>query len=394
MSAPLGSGLSIAYVARNLIARKLTTILTAAGMALVVFVFATVLMMAEGLRQTLGGTGSYNNLVIIRQGSQTEVQSTITREQANMVESLPGLASGAGGQARITREVLVLVNMPRKDGKGLANVVVRGTTPIGIEMRPQVKITSGSLFRPGSSEVVVGSAMARGKVGLKIGDRLSFGLREWTVVGVFDAGGSGFDSEIWGDSEQMMQAFRRQAYSSLVVGLRDAGSYALFDAALQRQPQLKLDTKREVQFYADQSENLANFISILGQTITIIFSLGAIIGAMITMYASVANRTREIGTLRALGFRRGNIVMAFLQEAMLLGLVAGVFGLIAAAFMQRVEISTTNVQTFSEVVFRLILTPGIAVEVLLFSVLMGVLGGVLPAVRASRLEIVDALRSV
>jgi len=214
------------------------------------------------------------------------------------------------------------------------------------------------------------------------------------VVGVFDAGGSGFDSEIWGDSEQMMQAFRRQAYSSLVVGLRDAGSYALFDEALQRQPQLKLDTKREVQFYADQSENLANFISILGQTITIIFSLGAIIGAMITMYASVANRTREIGTLRALGFRRGNIVMAFIQEAMLLGLVAGVFGLIAAAFMQRIEISTTNVQTFSEVVFRLILTPGIAVEVLLFSVLMGVLGGVLPAVRASRLEIVDALRSV
>jgi len=388
------TGLSLSYVARNLVARKLTTILTAAGMALVVFVFATVLMMAEGLRQTLGGTGSYNNVVVIRQGSQTEVQSTITREQANMAESLPGVASGSDGRARITREVLVLVNMPRKDGKGLANIVVRGTTPTGIEMRPQVKIASGTLFRPGSSEVVVGSAMARGKVGLRIGDRLNFGLREWTVVGIFDAGGSGFDSEIWGDSEQMMQAFRRQAYSSLVVGLRDAGSFDAFAAAQVRQPQLKVDLKREVQFYADQSENLANFISVLGQTISIVFSLGAIIGAMITMYASVANRTREIGTLRALGFRRGNIVMAFLQEAMLLGLAAGVLGLVGAAFMQTVEISTTNVQTFSEVVFRLILTPGIALEVLLFSVLMGVLGGVLPAIRASRLEIVDALRSV
>ena len=393
MSRPRGRGLSLSYAARNLVVRKLTTALTVGGMALVVFVFATVLMMAEGLRQTLGGTGSYNNVVVIRQGSQTEVQSTITREQANMIESLPGVAGGADGRARITREVLVLVNMPRKDGKGLANVVVRGTTPTGIAMRPQVKISSGKLFRPGSSEVVIGSAMARGKVGLRIGDHLNFGLREWTVVGIFDAGGSGFDSEIWGDGEQMMQAFRRQAYSSLVVGLRDAASYDVFAAAQARQPQLKVDMKRETEFYADQSEHLANFISVLGQTISIVFSLGAIIGAMITMYASVANRTRDIGTLRALGFRRANIVTAFLQEAMLLGLAAGILGLIGAFFMQAIEISTTNVQTFSEVVFSLILTPGIALQVVLFSVFMGVLGGVLPAIRASRLEIVDALRA-
>ncbi len=388
------TGLSFAYVARNLIARKLTTILTASGMALVVFVFATVLMMAEGLRHTLGGTGSYNNVVIIRQGSQTEVQSTINRDQANTIESLPGLASGPQGQPRITREVLVLVNMPRRDGEGLANVVVRGTTTTGLAMRPQAKLVAGREFKTGSSEVIVGSAMARGKIGLGLGDHISFGQRTWTVVGIFDAGGSGFDSEVWGDSEQMMQAFHRQAFSSVIVGLRDTDSYASFAAALASQPQLKVDIKRELEFYADQSEKLANFISVLGQTITIIFSIGAIIGAMITMYASVASRTREIGTLRALGFRRGNIVSAFLQEAMLLGLVAGVGGMVAASFMQLVEISTTNVQTFSEVVFKLILTPSIVIEVLLFSVFMGVLGGVLPALRASRLEIVDALRSV
>jgi putative ABC transport system permease protein len=394
MTLQVKRGLSFAYVARNLIARKLTTILTASGMALVVFVFATVLMMAEGLRHTLGGTGSYNNVVIIRQGSQTEVQSSLTREQANLIESLPGLASGDRGQARITREVLVLVNLPRRDGGGLANVIVRGTTPLGMAMRPQAKIVAGRSFRPGSSEIIVGSAMTRGKIGLAIGDRVGFGLRDWTIVGVFDAGGSGFDSELWGDSEQMMQAFRRNAYSSVVVGLRDAASYDAFARAVAAQPLLKVDIKRELAFYADQSEKLANFIAVLGQTITIIFSIGAIIGAMITMYASVANRTREIGTLRALGFRRGNIVSAFIQEAALLGLVAGVAGLIAAAFMQFVEISTTNVQTFSEVVFRLILTPAIAAQVLLFSILMGVLGGVLPALRASRLEIVDALRSI
>lgn len=391
------TGLSLSYVARNLIARKLTTLLTVAGMALVVFVFATVLMMAEGLRHTLGGTGSYNNVVVIRQGSQTEVQSSLSREQARLIETLPGLATDVQGQPRITREVLVLVNLPRKGSKGsksLANVVVRGTTATGLLMRPQARIVQGRAFRPGSSEIVVGSGMSRGSFGLRIGDQLGFGLRQWTVVGVFDAGGSGFDSEIWGDSEQMMQAFRRQAYSSIVLELRDTDSYTALAEGIARQPQLKLDIKRETQFYADQSESLANFIGVLGKTITIVFSIGAIIGAMITMYASVANRTREIGTLRALGFRRGNIVWAFLQEAMLLGGVAGVAGLVAAAFMQLVEISTTNVQTFSEVVFKLILTPEIAVDVLLFSIFMGVLGGALPSFRASRLEIVDALRSV
>lgn len=387
-------GLSLSYVARNLVARKLTTILTATGMALVVFVFATVLMMAEGLRHTLGGTGSYNNVVVIRQGSQTEVQSTMTREQARLIETLPGLATDAQGRPRVSSEMLVLVNLPRKGSSKLANVVVRGTSPNGLEMRPQAHIVQGRAFRPGSSEIVVGAGMARGSFGLRIGDHLSFGLRQWSVVGVFDAGGSGFDSEIWGDAEQMMQAFRRSAYSSLVVQLREAASYDALSAAIARQPQLKVDIKRETLFYADQSENLANFIGVLGKTITIVFSIGAIIGAMITMYASVANRTREIGTLRALGFRRGNIVSAFLQEAMLLGLVAGVTGLAAAAFMQLVEISTTNVQTFSEVVFNLILTPEIVLDVLLFSIFMGVLGGVLPAIRASRLEIVDALRSV
>jgi putative ABC transport system permease protein len=386
-------GLSFAYVARNLLARKLTTLLTAGGMALVVFVFAAVLMMAEGLRHTLGGTGEYNNLVIIRQGSQTEVQSTVERGPAGLIAALPGLATDAQGQPMLSGEVLVLVNLPRKGSGGLANVVVRGTTAAGLALRRQVRIADGRWFRPGSSEIMVGSGLARGKVGLRLGDAVAFGMRSWTIVGVFDAGGSGFDSEMWGDSEQMMQAFRRQAYSSLIVGLRDSGSYAAFAAALAQRPQLKLEVKRERLFYADQSEKLAGFISILGQTITLVFSLGAIIGAMITMYASVANRTREIGTLRALGFRRGNIVKAFLQEAMLLGAVAGLAGLVAAAFMQLVEISTTNVQTFSEVVFRLILTPGIAVEVLLFSVFMGVLGGALPALRASRLEIVDALRS-
>ncbi|AXI01750.1 ABC transporter permease [Aquirhabdus parva] len=386
-------GLSFSYVARNLVVRKLTTILTASGMALVVFVFAAVLMTSAGLRQTLSGTGSYDNVMIIRQGSQTEVQSTISREQANILSSLPGLSSDGVGNPILSPEVLVLVNMPRKDGGGLANIVVRGTSENGLHMRPQIHIQSGRQFRPGSSEVIIGKGLTRGKLGLRLGDTMSFGLREWRIVGVFDAGASGFDSEVWGDGEQMMQAFRRQSYSSVVVNLRDRVSYDVFAEAVKQQPRLNVDIRRESLFYADQSEKMTNFIDILGNTITVIFSVGAVIGAMITMYSSVANRTREIGTLRALGFQRSNIVSAFLQEAMLLGFIAGVFGLIGASFMQFVEISTTNIQTFSEVVFKLILTPAIVLQVMLFSLFMGVLGGVLPAIRASRLEIVDALRT-
>ncbi len=387
-------GLSISYVARNLLARKLTTLLTATGMALVIFVFATVLMMAEGLRHTLGATGSYDNVVILRDGAQTEVQSILERDQTNLIASLPGIATDAQGEPLLAREVLVLVNLPKKNSNASANVVVRGTSADSLALRPQIRLAAGRMFRPGSSEIMIGSALAHGAQGLRIGGSVRFGLRDWTIVGVFSGGNSGFDSEIWGDAEQMMQAFRRQAYSSAVIQLRDSASYAVFKRAIAQQPRLKVEIKRESQFYADQSEQLANFISILGQTITAIFSIGAIIGAMITMYASVANRTREIGTLRALGFGRGTILSAFLKEAVLLGLVSGVIGLLAASMMQWLKISTTNFQTFSEIVFSLILTPQIAVEVLLFSVFMGVLGGFLPALRAARLEIVDALRSI
>lgn len=385
--------LSIRFAVRNLLARRMTSAFTLAGMALVAFVFAIVLMMAAGLRETLGSTGSPSNVVVIRQGSPTEVQSTVTRAQAGTISTLPGIATGAQQQPLVSREVMVLVNMPRHGRDGVANIVVRGTTENGLALRPQARLIEGRQFKPGSSEIIVGSALASGNIGLKVGDRLDFGLRSWSVVGIFAVGNSGFDSEIWGDSEQMMQAFRRQAYSSLVVGLRDEQAFDVLADALDKQPRVGVEIKRESQFYAEQSEGLARFISVLGQTISFIFSIGAIIGAMITMYASVASRTREIGTMRALGFRRSNILASFLQEAVLLGFFSGVLGLAAAACMQSMQISTTNVQTLSEVIFRLTMTPAIAVQVILFAIFMGTLGGLLPANRASRLEIVDALRN-
>jgi ABC-type antimicrobial peptide transport system permease subunit len=222
---------------------------------------------------------------------------------------------------------------------------------------------------------------------------MRFGSRDWTVVGVFDAGRTGFDSEIWGDAEQMMQSFRRSAFSSMIFRLGDTDRFIAVKEAIESDPRLTLEARRERDFYAAQSEALAKFISYLGTSISVIFSIGAIIGAMITMYASVASRTGEIGTLRALGFPRRSILTAFLLESLLLGLVGGVVGLIGATFMQAITISTMNFQTFAELAFSFTLTPGIVAAALGFALGMGFLGGFLPAARAARMKIVDALRA-
>jgi ABC-type antimicrobial peptide transport system permease subunit len=367
------------YIARNLTARKLTTALTAGGMALVVYVFATVLMLAAGLEQTLVATGQPDNVLVIRRGSQTEVQSGMDRQSAAIVETLPDIATGADGQKLISKEPVVLINLPKRDSGKPSNVVIRGSTQAGLVLRPQVRIVEGRMFQPGTSEIIAGKSIANGFRGAALGETLRFAQRDWTVVGVFDAGRTGFNSEIWGDAEQLLQSFRRVSFSAAIFKLADSSR---FDAV-----------KRETRFYADQSAALSKFISYLGITISVIFSIGAIIGAMITMYASVASRTNEIGTLRALGFSRAAILIAFLGESLLLGLVGGLIGIIGAAFMQAFSISTMNFQTFAEIAFGFTLTPSIILASLAFALIMGFVGGFLPAARAARMKIVDALRA-
>ena len=381
------------YVVRNVAARRLTTVLTAGGMALVVYVFATVLMLAAGLKQTLVSTGQDDNVVVIRRGAQSEVQSGVDRTQAGVVESLSDIAIGEDGQKLMSKEPVVLINQPKRGSNKSSNVVIRGVTPNGLELRPQVRLVEGRMFRPGTSEIITGRAIAEGFQGAGVGETLRFASRDWTVVGVFDAGRTGFDSEIWGDAEQMLQAFRRLGYSALIFRLADADRFDAVKTAIESDPRLTLEAKRETRFYADQSESLARFISYLGTTISVIFSIGAIIGAMITMYASVASRTAEIGTLRALGFPRTAILVAFLVEALTLGLLGGVIGLVAASFMQALSISTMNFQTFAEVAFSFRMTPEIVVASLAFALAMGFVGGFLPAARAARMKIVDALRA-
>jgi ABC-type antimicrobial peptide transport system permease subunit len=382
------------YIARNLWTRWVTTLLTAGGLALVVFVFATVLMLDAGLRQTLVATGEYDNVVAIRKGAGTEIQSGITRPQAAVIETHPAVATGTDGRPLVSKETVVLISLKKKAGEEKpSNVIIRGVSPAGFTLRPQVRVAEGRLFTPGSTEIVVGGAIARRFEGTRVGDRLHFAQRDWTVVGAFDAGGSGFDSEIWGDADQLLQAFRRPVYSSVIIKLARVEDFEQMRADVDADPRLTNEVKRERIFYSDQSRALSTFITVLGLTLTAVFSIGAMLGAMITMYASVSNRVGEIGTLRALGFRRGAVLGAFMVEALLLGLAGGICGLGVASLMQFASFSTINFQTFADLSFRFLLTPAIIGQTLVFSLVMGFAGGFLPALRASRLEIVDALRA-
>ncbi len=383
----------LSYSFRNLWTRRLTTILTASGMALVVFVFAAMLMLAEGLKKTLVETGSKDNGVVIRKGSQTEVQSGVDRQQASVVETQPEVAIGEDGQPLLAKEVVVIMNLPKRNSDKEGMITIRGIGAQSLALRPQVKLLEGRMPKPGSSEIATGRSVAVRFQGGGMGETLRFGMRDWRVVGILDAGNTGFGSEIWGDVDQLMQTFRRSAYSSILFKMQDASRFEEMKNRLESDPRLTLDVKRETRYYEEQSRMMAKFLRILGMSLTIIFSLGAIIGAMITMYAAVATRTSEIGTLRALGFHRVSILTAFLLESLLLGFVGGCFGLFFASFLQLLTISTMNFQTFSELAFRFTLTHEIIYQGLIFSLVMGFVGGVLPAFRASRMNIVESLRA-
>lgn len=324
----------LSYSFRNLWTRRLTTILTASGMALVVFVFASVLMLAEGLRKTLVETGSYDNVVVIRKASNSEVMSGVDRLQASIIETQPEIAIGENGKKFFAKEILVLVNLPKRGSDKPALIQVRGIDELSLSLRPQVKLIEGRMPKHGSSEIIAGLSIAKRYKGWGLGESLRFAMRDWTVVGIFDAGNTGYSSEIWGDADQLMQAFRRPVYSSVLFKLCNSPEFQKFKERIESDPRLTLEAKREPKYYADQSEMMSMFLSILGLSLTIIFSLGAVVGAMITMYAAVANRTNEIGTLRALGFPRRNILIAFLMESLLLGFTGGCAGLFFASFTQ------------------------------------------------------------
>ena len=385
----------LSYNVRSLMVRKATTLATALGIALVVFVLASSQMLSRGIRKTMALSGSPGKALVLRKGADAELSSNIEQRFVSMALAAPGVKHGAGGAPLGAGEIMVVVALEKGDDPTqVSNVQLRGVADNVLQMRPEVHLLSGRPARPGTDEVIIGKSL-RGKFkGLELGQRFEIKKNRMVeVVGVFEAGGSSFESEIWADVDTTRSSFGRESLvSSITVMLESPSKLDAFKDAIESDKQLDMQVMREIAYFEKQSEGTATLISFLGGAIVFFFSVGAMIGAMITMYGAVSNRKREIGTLRALGFSRFTILTSFVAEAVVLALVGGLVGALASLAMGLVKVSMMNQNTWSEIVFSFDPSP----QVLLFAVLsggvMGVLGGLFPAVRAARVSPVAAMR--
>jgi putative ABC transport system permease protein len=387
----------VKYNFRNLVARRTSTGMTAFVIGLVVAVFLCVLALVQGVTRTLSVTASTRNVLAMRVGSQAEMQSVITRDQAVQIEAMPGPERSASGKPYVSAELITLINVPRADGKSFSNIQVRGMSPMGLEARPEVKVVDGRIFTPSTNEAVVSAKLSKRYATMKVGDTLKTGSFRWVIVGLFDAQGSAYESEIWTDASDLQQQTKRNIYSSVFVRFPDSESAGRFIETIKGDQRLKLEGKTERKYY-DEQMITGDPIKALAFIVGFFTAIGAAFGAMNTMYAQVSARTREIGTLRAIGFSRRSILASFVIEALMLCLAGGILGvfftfLVFNLFLTR-PTGTMNFRTFSEVLFNFRLTPPLITGGIVFSLAMGLFGGFFPAWRAARLKIVNALREV
>ena len=384
----------LSYNARSLLQRPVSTAFTALGIALVVAVFIGMLALANGFRAALVRTGSAENVLILRDGADSELSSSLDRQAASILTSSSHVAVGGDGRPMVSPEAYVVIPLPRKgfDTTGLANVVVRGVSPAVWSVRANLDIVAGRRPESGRSEVCVGEKMASRFDHTAIGETLRFGGRDWTVVCRFTAGGSAFESEIWGENEQVLPVFRRETFQSLTFRLKDAGAFEEAKRALEGDKRISVDVYREADFYAQQSQLLGSILQALAIMITGIMALGAVFGAINTMYAAIASRAPEIGVLLTLGFKPGSVLLSFLAESAFIALIGGVLGCLFALPLNGIVTSTTNWSSFSEIAFSFRVTPALLLVGMIFAVVMGIVGGFFPALRAARLQVVQALR--
>ena len=384
----------LSYNFRSLAVRKATTGATAGGVALVVFVFASAQMLAQGVERTLGKSGSEDVAIVLSRGADAELSSNVDQASIGLVKASREVRQRSGGIPDAVAEIVGVLALDKVGTTGLSNVQIRGVEESVFQFRPTARVTEGRAARPGADEAVVGASIRGRFVGLEVGQ--SFEIRKnrrVTVVGVFEDGGSSFESEVWTDLDLVRAAFGRAALvSSVRVRLRSPGDFDAFKRNVEENRQLGLQAIAEPKYYADQSEGTATFVRGLGFIIAFFFSIGAMIGAMITMYAAVANRSREIGTLRALGFSKLNILFSFLLEAIVLSLIGGAAGAGASLLMGFVRFSVINFASWSEIVFTFVPTVVIVGKSVIFAGAMGLLGGFFPAIRAARVPILAALR--
>jgi putative ABC transport system permease protein len=381
----------IQYNVRYLRTRWKGTVVTAVTFGLVVAIFVVVMALAQGLDRAFVTTGDPLNLIVMRPGVQSEMQSFVTNQQYQVVRNLGGLAKDSTGEPIAIPELLTVVNKPKFPDGDMSNVQIRGTAETALELRPKVQIVEGRMFEPGLREVIVSQMVAKRFQDFGLGDKPRLGKGEWTVVGLFDASGSAYDSEVWADTKELADEFDRGGgFSTVVVRSTDPAAAASLARTIDGDIRLQLGVRTEVGYYAQQT-SASTPLKAFGTFLAVIMAIGACFAGMNTMYGNVASRAKEVGTLRVLGYTPFSIVLCFVIESILLALIGGTFGCIAALPMNWVTTGTTNFATFSEVVFKFAVTPQLMGIALGFAVLMGVVGGLLPAISAARKPITACL---
>jgi len=383
------------YNVRSVRARWTSTIVAVLGIAGTVGVFVAMLSLAHGFKATLVASGSPDNALVLRAGSPSEMMGGVTLDSIKVIADAPGIARDANGPL-LTQEVVGVVPFPLISTGTDANVQIRGVSPNVLDIRKFTKIAQGRMFAPGVSELIVGKNASRTYSGLTLGNVVNFAGGRWSVVGIFDAGGSAFDSEVWCDSHILNEIMKRPAniFQSVTVHLQNPDSFQTLKDSLTSDPRLNVDVTREIDYYAKQSTTMTTLITVLGGLVAAIMAIGAVFGALNTMYSAVSERGREIATMRAVGFGGASVVVSFLVEALLIAFVGGLLGCLAVLPLNGLTTSTMNFQTFSNLAFAFKITPQLLVQGVLFALVMGVVGGLLPAVRAAAQPVATALRSL
>ncbi len=385
----------LSYNVRSVVQRWASVIVAVLGIAGTVGVFVAMLAMANGFRATLVASGSPRNAIVRRAGADSEMVSAVSLDELRVIESAAGVARDAHGPL-VSGEVVVIAAFPLASTGTEANVQVRGVSPRALEVRDNVRITAGRFFQPGLAELVVGRNAVKTYRGFELGSKVRFGGGNWTVVGLFDAGGSAFDSELWCDANVLSEVYKRptNVFQSVTARLDSSSALGQFKDALTADPRLSVQVDRETEYYEKQSRLLTTLIRVLGFLVAMVMGIGAVFGALNTMYSAVAERSREIATMRALGFGGGTVVLSFVIESLFIAIVGGVLGCLAVLPMNGFTTGTMNWQTFSHLAFAFRITPGLLAEGILFALLMGLVGGVPPAVRAARRPVAVALREL
>ena len=381
----------IKYNLRSLLQRRLSALMTVFSIALVVFIFVSVMALANGLETALVSSGDALNILVLRRGSGTELSSSVSNQALQVIKFLPGVQSNAAGDPQASPEVFVIINLPNGNDGDVTNVAIRGSSAIGFQMRPQMRLVAGRLFQAGLHEVIVSRTLSKRFANMNLGDQLRLGNASWSVVGIFDAGNTSYDSEIWADVNQVMGDFKYQTYSSVLLRAKDQASVREVSQRIEADRTYNLMAQPEKKYYEGQTW-AAGPIKAMGLFIAVLMGIGACFAAMNTMYAAVSYRKQEIATLRVLGFKRRNIMFSFLTEAMVVALAGGVLGCLLSLPINKLTTGTTNWQTFSEVAFAFRTSPKLLLVGMIFAALIGLFGGLFPSRRASRELPAAALR--